>query len=872
MKRLSVSGMKLGLLASLVLLAVLAVVLIQGGQDLDLLEEKKAGKSNEQQVLEAYGKLPLYFIENQGQIDPRVAYYIQGGDKSIYFTPEGVTFALTAAGEEEVSSEDFAQPADSLGRGVLAARSRSRLGLDLVHLASYGETDALRAPSRSRLGFKTTAPSRSRPGLGLVQPAAYGGTGVLPAPSRSRLGFKPTAPSRSRLGLGEARRWVVKVDFVDANPNALPVGQEPTAAVISYFKGPQEEWNTGLPTYAELAYRDLWPGIDLVYTGTGSHLKYTFAVQPGADPNQIKLAYRGASGVQINEAGQLEVSTPVEDFQEDKPYVYQEVDGQRMEVEAAYSLEGEVSDGVQFGFRVGTYDPQKVLVIDPVILLYAGYIGGSGGDEGSGIAVDSTGNAYITGTTASGDFPVMGGLDMTFNGGGEGAFVAKVNPAGTALVYAGYIGGSNTDLGFDIAVDSTGNAYITGATASGDFPVMGVLDMTFNGGGLDAFVVKVNASGTALDYAGYIGGSGHDAGQGIAVDSTSNAYVTGETESDETTFPKTVGPDLTYNGGQDAFVAKVNASGTALVYAGYIGGSSPDHAERIAVDSAGSAYVTGPTESDETTFPKTVGPDLTYNGGQDAFVAKVNASGTVLDYAGYIGGSSPDHAERIAVDFAGNAYITGATESDEATFPVTGGLDLTFNGGGQDAFVAKVNASGTALVYAGYIGGSSDEISRGIAVDSAGNAYVSGETESSDFPVTVGPDLTFDGPSDAFVAKIGEQVVISIAIDIKPGSDPNSINRGGQGVIPVAILSDATFDAMSVDTTSLTFGGTGDEDSLSFCNGSPGDVDGDGLPDLMCHFDTQETDFQSGDTEGVLKGTTLDGTPITGTDSVRIVR
>ena len=580
-----------------------------------------------------------------------------------------------------------------------------------------------------------------------MHPVSYRGTG----------GARELGPQR------EAERWVVKLDFVDANPNVRPVGQEPTAAVISYFKGPREEWTTGLPTYASLVYRDLWPGIDLVYTGTGSRLKYTFVVQPGADPNQIKLAYRGATGVRINEAEQLEVSTPLESFQEDKPYAYQEVEGQRLEVAAAYSLEGEASGEMQYGFRLGAYDQEKVLVLDPLILIYAGYIGGSGIDRGFDIAVDSTGNAYVTGWTTSSEatFPVTVGPDLTFNGFND-AFVAKVNPLGTALVYAGYIGGSSSDNGLGIAVDSTGHAYVTGNTGSSEasFPVTVGPDLTFNGFN-DAFVAKVNPLGTALVYAGYIGSSGRDQGYGIAVDSTGSAYVTGDTDSSEATFPVTVGPDLTFNGGpRDAFVAKLNPSGAALDYAGYIGGSSNDFGFGIAVDSTGNAYVTGFTTSTETTFPVTVGPDLTFNGaGRDAFVAKVNPMGTALDYAGYIGGSDTDEGFDIAVDSTGNAYVTGFTTSTETTFPVTVGPGLTYNGGG-DAFVAKVNPSGTALVYAGYIGGSGGESGSGIAVDSTGNAYVTGLTFSSEatFPVTVGPDLTFNGGSslggDAFVAKI----------------------------------------------------------------------------------------------------------------------
>ena len=526
----------------LLALGLLAIGLMKLGPDPLLVHKPssvaKTLAANKLQVVETFGKLPLYFIENQGQFDPRVAYYIQGGDKSIYFTGRGVTFALTGAGDGKTSSE------------------------------------------------------------ALVHPASYRGTG----------GAKEDGPQ------GEAERWVVMLDFVGANPNVRPVGQEPTAAVISYFKGPREEWTTGLPTYASLVYRDLWPGIDLVYTGTGSRLKYTFLVQPGADPNQIKLAYRGASEVQINEAGQLEVSTPLEDFQEDNPYAYQEVEGQGREVAAAYMLEGEDSGGAQFGFRVGAYNPHKVLVLDPVVVLYAGYIGGSDTDAGSDIAVDSTGHAYVTGETFSSEatFPVTVGPDLTYNGGFRDAFVAKVNPSGTALIYAGYIGGSDFDRGYGIAVDSMGNAYVTGFTDSSEvtFPVTVGPDLTLNGFD-DAFVAKVNPLGTALIYAGYIGGSGRDIGMGIAVDSTGHAYVTGETNSSEATFPVTVGPDLTFNGFNDAFVAKVNPSGTALIYAGYIGGSTLDSGFGIAVDSTGNAYVTGLTQSSEATFPVTVGPDPT---------------------------------------------------------------------------------------------------------------------------------------------------------------------------------------------------------------------------------------------------------------------
>jgi len=619
-------------------------------------------------VAEGFGKMPLYFVENRGQLDSRVAYYIPGKDKTIYFTEQGLTFALN----------------------------------------------------------------------------------------------------------GPAERWALKLDFVGARAGVRPEGQEPTGATVSYFKGRPAQQQAGLKTYSQIVYRDLWPGIDLVYAGTAQRMKYTFRVKPGADPDQIRLAWRGAHGVELNAAGELAVTTPAGGFTDERPVSWQEADGRQVEVATRYRLTangglrkastaGAAQAAVTYGFEVGDYDRSRELVIDPAVLVYAGFIGGDDDDTGFGIAVDGAGNAYVTGRTSSTEtsFPATVGPDLTYNGAGDNdAFVVKINAAGTALVYAGFIGGSSDDIGSGIAVDGAGRAYVTGSTGSTQtsFPVTVGPDLTFNGvAGTDAFVARVNAAGTALDYCGYIGGSGGEGGNGIAVDGAGNAYVTGLTFS--LNLPVTVGPDLTLGGGEDAFVAKVNASGTALLYAGYIGGSGTDAGYSIVVDSAGNAYVTGFTASDETTFPVTIGPDLTYNGDtSDAFVAKVNASGTAFLYAGYIGGSGQDVGIGIAVDSTGSAYVTGRTDSDETSFPVAVGPDLTHNGG-LDAFVSKVNASGTALVYAGYIGGSGSDLGLGIAVDSAGKAYVAGSTDSDEtsFPVTAGPDLTYNGglfQGDAYVAKI----------------------------------------------------------------------------------------------------------------------
>ncbi len=553
-------------------------------------------------------------------------------------------------------------------------------------------------------------------------------------------------------------RWAVKLDFVGANAEVRLEGVERTPAVVSYFKGASFEGQTGLPTYSRVAYRDLWPGVDLIYSGTVNRLKYQFVLHPGADPAVIRLAYRGAN-VALNDAGQLEVSTPVGGFRDDKPYVYQERGGRRVAIPAAYSVDPAASEErVRYGFALGEYDASRVLIIDPSVLIYAGYIGGTALDRGADVAVDSAGNAYVTGETAgTAGFPALAGPDLTLNGDSD-AFVAKVNAAGTALVYAGYLGGNGADRGASIAVDGAGAAYITGETESEatTFPTLLGPDLTFNGGTLDAFVAKINAAGTALLYAGYIGGEERDGGNGIAVDAEGQAYVVGETLSDEFSFPVAIGPDVTANGSQDGFVAKVNAAGTALLFAGYLGGEAADAGHDIAVWGEGEIFVTGETRSGEGTFPVTGGPDLTYNGGlTDAFVAQVRADGTVLEYAGYIGGELADAGNGIAVDADGQAHVTGNTRSTEGTFPVLRGPDLTHNGQ-QDAFAAKVASGGGTLIYAGYVGGEGIDSGNAVALDEHGNAHLTGGTRSTEatFPVTVGPDLTYNGGRDAFIAKI----------------------------------------------------------------------------------------------------------------------
>jgi hypothetical protein len=568
--------------------------------------------------------------------------------------------------------------------------------------------------------------------------------------------------------------WVVKLDFVGGNPGVQPTAAENGKTTISYFKGQPPAWQTNLPTYTKIAYSNVWPGIDLIYSCEMNRLKYGFVIRPGADPSLIQFAYRGVAALEIDESGCLEVTTPAGKFQDDAPTAYQETDGQKTIIPVRYELAemqkgrrnprrhrtATESDSFAYGFWVGDHDRTKPLFLDPAVLVYCGYVGGSDADYARDVAVDSWGNAYVVGDTMSSDitFPVNIGADLSYNGG-QDVFVAKVSADGKTIVYCTYIGGSGSEGAYGIAVDSAGNAYVGGCTSSDEltFPLKGGPDLTYNGN-FDGFVAKLDSSGTNLDYCGYIGGSGDEYVHCITVDSGGNAFIGGSTTSDESTFPVIAGPDLTYNGGGDGFVAKVNSTGVSLVYCGYIGGSGDDNVSSIALDRDNNAYVSAGTNSDEATFPVKVGPDLNHNGGYDAYVAKVNPAGTDLIYCGYVGGSGFDLSCGIAVDSGGNAFIAGYTDSTEVTFPVIMGPDLAQNGG-SDVFVAKINAGGTGLIYCGFIGGVNNDFcwhNNSVAIDSSGNAYVLGYTYSDEtsFPVVKGPDLSYNGDADVFVAKV----------------------------------------------------------------------------------------------------------------------
>ncbi len=533
----------------------------------------------------------------------------------------------------------------------------------------------------------------------------------------------------------------VGMQFLNSNPQPEVTGEQPLPGTVNYLLGNNPAlWHTNIPTYARVRYHDIYPGIDLVYYGNQGHLEYDFIVAPGSDPSQIHLNFTGAYRLSLDAQGELLLHLAAGDLAEGAPQVYQDINGTQHPISSRYILQGTM----QVGFALGAYDISQPLVIDPSVF-FSTYLGGLDNDYVKSVAVDSSCSIYLTGATNSTNFPSQNPLQAASGGGSDDAFVTKMSADGTTLLYSTYLGGSGADWGNGIAVDSAGNAYITGVTFSTNFPTHNPLQAT-SGGSDDAFVAELNAAGSALTYSTYLGGSGTDWGSDIAVDSAGNAYITGGTSSSN--FPTHNPLHGSKAGNANAFVAAVNATGSALLYSTYFGGSNYDYGTSIAVDSAGNAYITGVTRS--SNFP-THNPLHAYGGADDAFVAKLNTSGSALLYSTYLGGSGDDKGFGIAVDSAGNAYVTGSTTS--TNFPLHGPLQST-NAGSTDAFVAKINAAGSALVYSTYLGGKDDDEATSIALDLADTAYITGRTTSANFPVHTALQSTNAGTSDAFVARL----------------------------------------------------------------------------------------------------------------------
>lgn len=547
-------------------------------------------------------------------------------------------------------------------------------------------------------------------------------------PTEAVFALTPPRVSNKRSGNGREsprpERTVMRMQLVDSAPDPRVQGLDGLPGKVNYFRGnDSSKWRANVPTFKRVRYTSVYPGVDLIYYGQPQQLEYDFIVAPGADPSTIKLAFAGVEDTTVDARGDLVLNTASGPLRFHRPLVYQMQDGRRRIIKGGYVHRSAHA----IGFRVEAYDSTRALIIDPV-LSYSTHLGGSASDSGAGIAVDATGAAYVTGTTASLDFPTMNPLPR---GQGDDAFVAKLTPDGTALVYATYVGGSEFDRANAIAVDSAGAAYITGLTDSADFPSVRPLPSDFCAPGegvtsRDSFVAKLAADGSRLIYSTCLGGNQEDHGLAIAVDGSGAGYVGGRTFSCDFPIANAFAPtcqDNTANGASEAFLAKFTPDGASLAYSTYFGGSGHGEVTGVAVDSSGAAYITG-----------------------SEFVTKLTPDGKALVYSTHLADLS--FARGIAIDESGAAYVTGWTFS--ADFPTVKALQPVY-GGSQDAFVVKLPPEGGSFIYATYLGSSGVDGGLGIAVDAAGAAYVTGWTHSSDFPTAFcGPG----GSGDAFVTKL----------------------------------------------------------------------------------------------------------------------
>ena len=622
---------------------------------------------------------------------------------------------------------------------------------------------------------------------------------------------------------------IVRLVFDNANTSLAIKGENPLLGGVNYFTGSDpSQWHTNLPTFSDIVYPSIYPNIDLRYESHQGFLKGTYILKPGANPEQIRWKYEGANDIRIEPAtGNLLVSLPQLDdenapFQmiEYVPIAFQSINGRKISVEAHF----DISTDDSIGFVVGNYNPNYPLLIDPT-LGFSTYIGGSNFDESHDIAVDANGNVYITGSTSSTDFPTQNAMNSQNEGvkdvfvtklnekgeilfstylGGDNvdagfgiavdsseniyvtgtagivtvgvnfpttaeaydqtdsapvnAFVTKLSPDGSQMLYSTFIDGTNGPIvtGEGIAVDSTGSAYIVGETRVTNFPTKNAFQSTHGGGLNDAFIAKLNPNGNDLVYASFLGGDGQDtnfenrANIRVAVDTDGSAYITSLTNSSN--FPTTEDAfDRTRDGLTDGYIAKVNPSGNALIYATLLGGSGAyEAATDITVNNRGEAYVTGYTTSSD--FPTKNPFQANLSGGGDIFITQLNETGGALVYATYLGGSVGDNGFGIRLDASENIYITGRTNS--INFPLRNPTQSEYGGSGGDAFVAMLNPSGSQLIYSTFLGGSGNEEGRSIAIDQDGNTYITGETRSTDLPLENPFQSQFGGSSDVFVTKV----------------------------------------------------------------------------------------------------------------------
>jgi len=544
------------------------------------------------------------------------------------------------------------------------------------------------------------------------------------------------------------RTRTVRMRFAGARTDVAVEGLEPLSGRVNYLIGNERSrWQTGVPTFGRVRYAGPYRGIDVVYYGNQGELEYDFVLAPRADPSQIRLSFSGASGMQIDEKGDLVLTVGHDKVHIRRPVIYQTGDdGSRVAVDGHFVKRS----SHEAGFEVARYDRARALVIDPAIVRST-FLGGNGADIGYGIAVDLQGFTYVTGSTNSvAGFPAVGCFQCPPVRGPLDAFVTKFVPGGAGFVYSTYLGGAGTDAGYSIAADPAGNAYVTGITNSLNFPLAGPA-MPPGGGPWDAFVTALSPVGFPI-YSTYLGGANADIGYGIAVDTAGDAYVTGMTQS--LNFPVLNCLQCANQGGQDAFVTGFNPAGV-LLFSSYLGGRGNDIGYGISLDANREIGVTGSTTSPN--FPVLFCPQCALAGGSDAFASTLVFPGgpLFLKWSTYWGGTANEAGYGITLSGPGQGWITGYTTSHN--FPVTPNCVQCIYAGNQDAIVVNFNVA--AVPFSDFLGGAGVDTGRGIAEGNPGApgvVYLTGDTTSLNFPV-VNPlpvvGAANNGGDDAFFAE-----------------------------------------------------------------------------------------------------------------------
>lgn len=547
----------------------------------------------------------------------------------------------------------------------------------------------------------------------------------------------PHTVKRNRIG------QVVRLCLVGSNPTPQGTGYAPKTTYHNYFLGNDPaHWATRVPLFQEVIVQNVYPGIDVRYYTDQGHVRYDFLVAPGADPSQIRFTLQGADEETL-EQDKIAFRTRFGIVEMTELRAYQA--GQPITCHF-------VQKGSSYGIELGPYDNSLALLIDP--LIYSTYLGGSGSEEGTAIAVDATGNAYVTGYTFSANYPITtGAYQTTHNGPNEDAFVTKLNANGDDLIFSTFIGGASADKSNSIVIDASGDVYITGNTGSTDFPTTPGSYRTTNAGAVDAFVTKLRGDGTGLIYSTYLGGVADDVAVSIAVDANGKAHVLGFTISSD--YPVSANAyQTTYTPPYSAiFVTRLRNTGSGIEWSTLVSGSADDWPSSIAIDASGNVYIVGHTYS--SNYPITSGAvQQVFGYPADGFITKINSSGTALVYSTFLGGNGTDLVIDIAIEASGAAYVVGLTGSNN--FPTTSSAYQPTYRGSEDGFLTKINPAGTAWVYSTFIGDTSYDIARTVAVDGSGNAYAAGWTFSKNFPVTPGAaqDTLRSPAADGFVIKI----------------------------------------------------------------------------------------------------------------------